>query len=232
MSWFRDGYEKASYCISTTGRQPAMQSPTAPPSNPASASGVSTQRSGPKRSRNPAVARNTPPARPTSSPSTITSSSRASSVCSASLTASTSVSSAIAHVLRRVDVGVREDELGVGGRLGLCRCDPGAHQLLRFLPRRFGALLGEDAGFEQQPLEAADTLVRAFLLNAFEIDVRAGIVGGGMRRGAVVDALDQRRPATRARALDRIPRGAVHRKHVEPVDSHPGNAVSDRLVGE
>ena len=46
ISWSRHGYENASYCISQTGRQPAMQSPTAVPRIPASASGVSTQRSG------------------------------------------------------------------------------------------------------------------------------------------------------------------------------------------
>ena len=105
------------------------------------------RRSGPrpKRSRSPAVARNTPPARPTSSPSTITSSSRASSVCSASLTASTSVSSAIAHVPRRIDVRVREEQLRIGGRLGLGRGDPGAHQVLRLLARRFDALVREHA---------------------------------------------------------------------------------------
>src|SRR6266487_2760439 len=56
MSWSRHGYENASYCISQTGRQPAMQSPTAEPRMPASASGMSTQRSGPKRSRRPAGA--------------------------------------------------------------------------------------------------------------------------------------------------------------------------------
>src|SRR6188768_1805120 len=95
MSWSRQGYENASYCISTTGRQPAMQRPTAAPRIPASDSGVSTQRSGPNRSRRPAVARNTPPSRPTSSPRTITESSRPSSTCSASLTASTRSSSRV-----------------------------------------------------------------------------------------------------------------------------------------
>src|SRR5919202_438794 len=96
MSWSRHGYENASYCISQTGRKPAMQRPTALPRIPASASGVSTHRSGPKRSRRPAVARKTPPARPTSSPMTRTDSSRSSSTWNASLIASTIESSATA----------------------------------------------------------------------------------------------------------------------------------------
>src|SRR5262249_37787172 len=144
ISWSRHGYENASYCISVTGRQPAMQSPTAVPRIPASASGVSTQRSGPKRSRRPAVARKTPPARPTSSHITLTESSRASSTWKQSLIASTSRSSdkGASHDaaqlreirgerLRRVRVGVVEDErdVGVGLRLGVG--DPLAHQLER-----------------------------------------------------------------------------------------------------
>src|ERR671930_1373012 len=117
-----------------------MQSPTAEPRMPASASGVSTQRSAPKRSRNPAVTRKTPPARPTSSPITSTESSRASSTWNASLIASTIESSATedppqllevgAERGRRVDVGVREEELRIGRRLGLGLRDAAAHQLL------------------------------------------------------------------------------------------------------
>ena len=72
-----------------------MQSPTAVPMIPASASGVSTQRSAPNRSFRPAVTRNTPPSCPTSSPMTMTRGSRSSSTCSASLMASTSVSSRV-----------------------------------------------------------------------------------------------------------------------------------------
>src|SRR5215468_9029360 len=144
MSWSRHGYENASYCISQTGRQPAIQSPTAVPRIPASASGVSTQRSGPKRSRRPAVARKTPPARPTSSPMTMTESSRASSTWKQSLIASTMRSSAngathdaaqLSEIrrkrLRRVRVRVFEDEREVGVRLRLGFCDPAPHQLER-----------------------------------------------------------------------------------------------------
>src|SRR3954468_5164240 len=171
ISWSRHGYENASYCISQTGRQPAMQSPTAVPRIPASASGVSTQRSGPNVSRSPAVARKTPPARPTSSPITITSASRPISVWSASLTASSSVRSGIEHALqlgevvreagRRVGVRVLEDERDVGRRLGRGRGDPLPQQ-------RFGlrARLGDDVvGHHPEPaqvrLVAPDALVAA-----------------------------------------------------------------------
>src|SRR5438046_3330242 len=157
MSWSRHGYEKASYCISQTGRQPAIQSPTAAPSIPASASGVSTQRSGPKRSCSPAVARNTPPARPTSSPITRTDSSRASSVCNASFTASTSVSSATLRLLleHRRDLGrwfcvcMLEHEPRIRRRLRLCLRDPGAHRLLRLTTNACNELVVDDAALAQ-----------------------------------------------------------------------------------
>src|SRR6476646_394166 len=150
MSWSRHGYENASYCISQTGRQPAMHSPTAAPRMPASASGVSKQRSAPKRSRRPAVARKTPPARPTSSPMTITSGSRSSSTWNASLIASTIESSATedppqlreigAERRRRIDERVLEEQPRIGGRLGLRGRDALAHQRdrprLDLLPRR------------------------------------------------------------------------------------------------
>ena len=110
-----------------------MQSPTAVPRMPASASGVSTQRSAPKRSRSPAVARKTPPARPTSSPMTMTFPSRSSSTWKQSLIASSKVDCSATRasedaaqlgevareVGRRIAVRVLEDEADVGGRLGL-----------------------------------------------------------------------------------------------------------------
>src|ERR1700761_9152093 len=136
MSWSRQGYENASYCISQTGFQPAIQSPTALPRIPASASGVSTQRFSPKRSRSPAVARKTPPARPTSSPITMTVSSRPSSTWSAWYNASTRESSAIpalAEARRRKGVGVGEAELGTRVRLCLRLGDSLPHRLERLV---------------------------------------------------------------------------------------------------
>src|SRR6187402_3410627 len=115
-----------------------MQSPTAVPMIPASARGVSTQRSAPNLSRRPAVARKTPPARPTSSPMIITFGSRPSSTWKQSLIASRSVSSATAQLpellverRQRFDVCVVEHERHVGRRLGLGLGDPATHRLLR-----------------------------------------------------------------------------------------------------
>src|SRR6478736_4719976 len=193
ISWSRHGYEKASYCISQTGRQPAMQRPTAEPRIPASASGVSTQRSGPKRSRRPAVARKTPPARPTSSPITITFSSRPSSTWKASLTASTRVSSAkdplqlgeVGLERRRwVDVGVREDERRVGRRLGLGGRYPAPQQVRRLGAYGLGGLIREQPEPAQVRLVAAEALAATFLLDPLLVDVGARVVRGRMRRGA------------------------------------------------
>src|SRR5690349_22299719 len=89
-----------------------------------SASGVSSTRSAPKRSRSPSVARNTPPSAPTSSPRTRTDASSAMARASARLTAWTSVISGIGisipaqferrlallgEVLRQLSVGEIED---------------------------------------------------------------------------------------------------------------------------
>src|SRR6185369_3054972 len=114
-----------------------MQRPTAEPRIPASASGVSTQRSGPKRSRSPAVARKTPPARPTSSPITITDGSRSSSTWKQALSASTIDNSAkrpsedapqVGEVGgergRRVGEGAIEEQEDVRLLLGLRGRDP------------------------------------------------------------------------------------------------------------
>src|SRR5262245_19409100 len=220
ISWSRHGYENASYCISHTGRQPAMQSPTAVPRIPASASGVSTQRSGPKRSRSPALARKTPPARPTSSPISSTVSSRSISTCSASLTASTSSFSAkpaLAEVRRRVDEGMVEDESRIGRRLGLGGRDPRAHRLEGLLLHALGGLVVEDPEPAQVALEAADALVGARLLHPLGVDVDRRVVGGRVRRGAVADRLDERGAVAGARPLDRFARRLVDGEHVGAV---------------
>src|SRR3954471_22079824 len=235
MSWSRHGYENASYCISVTGRHPAMQSPIAVPRMPASASGVSTQRDSPKRSRRPAVARNTPPARPTSSPMTMTSSSRSSSTWKASLIASTMKSSAkpaLPKVGRRRGVRVVEDQAWIGIGLRLGGGDSGTHELGRLVLDRGVELVSEDAEAAQVALVAADALVSLLFLDALEIDVGAGIVCRSVRRRAVGDSLDERRPAATPRTLDRLARRLEDREHVAAVDADPGHAVADSLVDE
>src|SRR5207344_60915 len=152
-----------------------MHNPTAEPRMPASESGVSTQRSGPNRSRSPAVARKTPPDRPTSSPITRTESSRASSVCSASLTASTSVSSATDPALPerrgRIDIRILEDQVGFG--------------------RRLGRRVVEQAEPTEVALVPAEALSLLLLLDPLLVDVGARVVGGAVRRDPIGDRLDE-----------------------------------------
>src|SRR4029079_11322243 len=145
-----------------------MQRPTAVPRIPASASGVSTHRSCPKRSWRPAVARNTPPRVPTSSPITMTDSSRSISTWSASFTASTRRSSAtedppqlllvVEQRWRRAGVGGLEHEHRIRRRLGLGRGDPGPHELERLCSDGLGPLVRENADALQIPLVASHAL--------------------------------------------------------------------------
>src|SRR6187431_462809 len=166
-----------------------MQSPTAVPRIPASASGVSTQRSAPKRSRSPAVARKTPPARPTSSPSTITSASRSSSTWKQSLIASTRSFSATrasedaaelgqvgGELWRRVGIRVLEDEARIRGRLGLGGRDSGAHDVRGLGTDRLGGRVVEDAQPPEVRLVATDALAPLFLLDPLEVDVGLRVV--------------------------------------------------------
>src|ERR1700704_2157119 len=156
-----------------------MHSPTAPPSRPASASGVSKQRSGPKRSRSPAVARNTPPARPTSSPITITDGSRSSSTWRQSLIASTMDSSAkdppeLVEVGgeggRWIRVRVLEQQAKVRRRLRFGRNDRFAHGVRRLRADRRRQVVMEDPRTAQVALEATDALALLLLLDTLEID--------------------------------------------------------------
>src|SRR3954471_10790419 len=218
ISWSRQGYENASYCISHTGRHPAMHSPTAAPRMPASASGVSTQRSGPKRSRSPAVARKTPPARPTSSPITITDASRSSSTWKQSLIASTMERSAKgvsqlvevgAERRRRIDERVREQQLDVGRGLRLRLLDALAHFVRGLRSNRRDQIGVQDSRAGQIALEAADALALLLLLDPLEIDVRARIVGRRVGRGSVGHRFDEGRPFAGPRTRDRLARRLI-----------------------
>jgi hypothetical protein len=59
--WLKAQAMKSMNCISTTGRRPIMPAPIAAPTIADSLIGVSITRSGPKRSRKPAVTRKAPP---------------------------------------------------------------------------------------------------------------------------------------------------------------------------
>src|SRR5215203_574189 len=169
-----------------------MQRPIAVPMIPASARGVSTQRSGPYASRSPAVARKTPPARPTSSPMTSTFSSRPSSTWKQSLIASTSVSSATENPPQICEVGVErpgrvgqrvlEEETRVRRRLGLRSRDAVAHRLLGFGADRLGHVLGQDPGSAQIALVPAYAFALALLFDPLQVDVRLRIVRRRVRR--------------------------------------------------
>ncbi len=61
MIWLKAQEMKSMNCISTTGNMPIMAAPMAQPIMADSLIGVSTIRTGPKRSRKPAVTRKAPP---------------------------------------------------------------------------------------------------------------------------------------------------------------------------
>src|SRR5689334_11123303 len=114
-----------------TGRSPDMARPTAKPTMPASASGVSKHRLSPYAENSPSVMRKTPPRRPTSSPNTTTRSSSAMASRRAAFNALAMVVLVIGGQLRehhvallaqglrqrRVDLGEQRHrvEVGLGG---------------------------------------------------------------------------------------------------------------------
>src|SRR5262249_60628822 len=90
-------------------------------------------------------------------------------------------------------------------------------------PRKAGV---EDAGAAQVALEAPDALALPLLFDPFEVNVRARVVRGRMRRGAVGEGLDERRPVACARPGDRLARRLVARERIRPVDAHTRHAVA------
>src|SRR5215218_2614226 len=198
-----------------------MARPTAVPRMPASASGVSTQRSGPKRSRSPAVARKTPPARPTSSPMTITVLSRSISPWRASLTASMSV---------LLGIGVLGDEVGVrvGQRFG--GGDTRAHRFESLRAGCFGELVVDHADPAEVALVTAEALVFPLALDAVGVDVRARVVGRCVWGATVGDRLDEGRTLSGTGAHEGFSGRFVHGEHVTAVHPYPGYPVADGLV--
>ena len=231
---------------------PLQARPTAEPTMTASASGMSTTRSAPKRSCRPSVARKTPPLTPTSWPSTITRSSASSAAPSVERIASIIVISAIsgppaerpggraparAHRLAavrsaRAGVDVVEDPLGAGRgarlRLGEGGVDLGA-QLLH--QRLLGGLVDQPLR-RQMAAHALDRVEGAVLVELDRIDVARRVVGGVVRAHAVGPGLDERRPLPRPRPRDRPRAGVVHREEVVAVDELAGDAVAGRPRGE
>ena len=206
----------------------------------ASASGMSTTRSSPKRSCRPSVARKTPPLTPTSWPSTITRSSRSSASPSVERIASIIVISAISRppapprgalgvqAPGRPRVDVVEERLGAGRRarlrLGEGGVDLGAQLLHQLL---LGGLVDQPLG-GQVAAHARDRVEGAALLELDGVDVARRVVGGVVRAHAVGAGLDQRRPLPRPRPRDRPRAGVVHREEVVAVDELAGDAVAGR----
>src|SRR5205085_9952069 len=229
---------------SATGRIPYSARPTDVPMMPASASGVSTTRSAPKRSISPSVARKTPPLRPTSSPSTRTRSSSASATPSASLMASTRVRLGMRLLLvagrlhvrpqlaalglqdgRRRAVDVVEYGFGRRHRLGQRGGDDAGHALAHLLLQRLLAY-AVPLPLALQVGAQADERV-AFALPERQLvgwAVARGVVGRGVRADAVRQGLDQGGTSTGARALQRSVHLAIHRQHVVAVHQQPRDA--------
>ncbi len=124
----------------------------------------------------------------------------------------------------------RGRDVGIGLRFG--RGDACAHRVGRLRLDLGLELVAEDAEAAEIALVPAEALVLLLLLDALEIDVRARIVGGRVRRGAIRHRLDERRPFPCTRALDGFARRLVHRQHVPAVDPRARHAVADRLVRE
>ena len=110
--------------------------------------------------------------------------------------------------------------------------DPGPHRVgglrLDLLVER----LVQDSLAAQVACEAPHALVRPLLLHPLEIDVGLRVVRGRVRRRAVRDGLDERRPPASTRPGSAVACGLVDGEHVAAVDPHPGDAVAGRLVDE
>src|SRR5579871_759995 len=202
---------KSANWISATGRIPRMARPTEMPAIAVSAIGMSTTRSGPKRSSRPSVARKTPPRRPMSSPRTRTVGSRSISSRSASRTASRTDSSRI---------GV----LGDGGRVCLW---------LPLAPfRRFGGdrhrllVHGVGGGGVETRPQQHERVAPARLLDLVAAAVAAVVVVRGIGQEAVAAGVDQGRSLAGARALDGARGRLVHRLDVHAVDRLTGHPVA------
>ena len=201
---------------------------------PASASGVSTQRSGPNSSSRPSVARKTPPRLATSSPSTITESSRAISWRSPSFTACderphghVSVSrrrvAVAAERARRQRVGRVEDLPSGRDPAGIPRSrSPSSISASASSPDLADRPIVEHAELPQLALEAAEALPLSRRPELRRVHVAAGVVGGGVGRAAEGDRLDElrpfagARPRCRLRARRRAPRGRRRRRPARP----------------
>src|SRR5947207_4985798 len=210
---------------------PASARPSEAPMMLASARGVSTTRSAPKRSTRPLVVRKTPPSLPTSRPRSMTRESLSISSARALLIASTMFRCALAasasvdklrplpeHARRRILVHVGEHVLRPrrrgGGRVRE-RLLVLLAQLLGPLHLAFGvphAQAGEVA------LDALDRVTRARLLELLRVLVAGGVVGRVVEAHPVGDRFDEARSLAVSGALDSLARRVVNGHDVISVD--------------
>ncbi len=90
----------------------------------------------------------------------------------------------------------------------------------------------EQAAAAQEALVAAQALARLRLLDPGLVDVDARVVGGRVRRGAVGDGLDERRPLPRPGPRDGLAGGQVDGQDVGAVDPDPRHPVARGLVDQ
>src|SRR3954470_7988724 len=226
---------KSANMISTIGRSPTRLIPSATPTKPFSAIGVTRTRSRPYFSTRPPFVLKTPPSASTSSPMRRTAGSEARESSRAALIASRYVISTVAawsaagRASVSVDIRARLLEgrvRGCGGSVG-CR----VHLVLQFLLDPCLVLCGEDPVSRQPTTEHLDGVAR---LPGIELAV--GPVLRGVRAGVSAIAvrlhLEQGRAIAAARPLDGVADGAVHDIDVLAVDDDPGHPVRVRSPGE
>src|SRR6266566_3348955 len=220
---------------------PARARPSDAPMMLASASGVSTTRSAPKRSTSPLVVRNTPPNLPTSNPSSITrgslsiSSPRALLIASTIVRCGTSAAPSVKQLsfllhdaLGRVLVDVGEDILrsrrrrreGHLQRHLILTC-----QLLRELCL---ALLIPEAQACQILLYALDRVPLSRLLVLLRVLVARWVVRGVVEAHAIGHRLDESGAFAFSRPLHGGDRDVVDGHHVIAIDLDAGEPVPGR----
>src|SRR6478736_2090649 len=226
--------------------------PTAVPTMPDSASGLSMTRSSPKSFCRPSVMRKTPPSLPTSSPMSRTLSSSSMALRRPMLRPLASV---IFWVLisvgsfERLEVGgeavalggdlvghLAEDvaelveRLGVGQRLAALA--EVVAQLLGLGVEVVEELLVDQAVAAQVDLEPLDRVLELPVLELVVEAVAGRIVGRGVRAHPVGVGLDERRAVALARPLQRGLRDGVRRQHVVAVDADAREAEAQRALVE
>src|SRR5690606_874056 len=206
--------------ISITGRYPRNARPTAVPTMPDSAGGVSMTRLAPNSSRRPSVMRNTPPSVPMSSPISTTLSSSRIACRRPALRALPNVICVISGLREGREVGGVLVALALesGVRFGVHPIEdghrgPGRHaeaggahlarHLVGLLLHRREVVLGQLPGRAQVGLQPCDRVAATPPLELLLGPIPLGVVGGGVRTHPVGDGLEVRRSVPGTRVIQR-----------------------------